>query len=67
MYLDDIFTTSTNLAGLPGMSVPAGFAKNGMPVGVQLTATHFDEANIFKVAQVIEKAQNAATRRPNEH
>src|SRR5690606_25864415 len=38
MYLNDIFTTSTNLAGTPGMSVPGGFTSKGLPVGVQLTA-----------------------------
>jgi len=55
MYLNDIFTTSTNLAGLPGMSVPAGFSAGGLPIGVQLTAKHFDEKRIFDVAYSLEK------------
>ena len=56
MYLNDIFTTSTNLAGLPGMAVPAGFSANGLPIGVQLTAKHFDEQRIFDVSLALEKA-----------
>ena len=55
MYLNDIFTTSTNLAGLPGMSVPAGFSAEGLPIGVQLTAKHFDEQRIFDVSLAIEQ------------
>lgn len=54
MYLNDIFTISANLAGVPGISVPAGFAKNGMPVGVQLMGKHFDEQTLFNVAKNIE-------------
>lgn len=56
MYLNDIHTTSTNLAGLPGMSVPAGFTKSGLPIGVQITARHFEEQKIFNAALAIEKA-----------
>ncbi|MES2182177.1 MAG: Asp-tRNA(Asn)/Glu-tRNA(Gln) amidotransferase subunit GatA [Pseudomonadota bacterium] len=49
MYLQDIYTISTNLAGLPGMSVPAGFS-NGLPVGLQIIGNYFDEARMFNVA-----------------
>jgi aspartyl-tRNA(Asn)/glutamyl-tRNA(Gln) amidotransferase subunit A len=49
MYLSDIFTVSTNLAGLPGLSMPAGFIDN-MPIGVQLTGNYFKEAQILNVA-----------------
>ncbi len=56
MYLNDIYTTSTNLAGLPGMSVPAGFSSEGLPIGVQLTAAHFDEQTMLNVAYAIEKS-----------
>ena len=56
MYLNDIFTTSTNLSGLPGMSVPAGFSANGLPIGVQLIAKHFDEQRIFNVSLALENA-----------
>lgn len=54
MYLNDIFTTAANLAGLPGMSVPAGFSSNGLPIGVQLMAKHFDEQRIFDVSLALE-------------
>jgi aspartyl-tRNA(Asn)/glutamyl-tRNA(Gln) amidotransferase subunit A len=58
MYFNDIFTTSTNLAGLPGMSVPGGFSGDGLPIGVQLTASHFEEQKMFNVAYAIENALN---------
>lgn len=65
MYLNDIFTTSTNLAGLPGMSVPGGLTGEGLPVGIQLTAKHFEERKLFNVAKSIEFAQNPETRMPH--
>jgi len=49
MYLADIYTISTNLAGLPGMSIPAGFVK-GLPVGMQIIGNYFDEARLLNVA-----------------
>jgi len=49
MYLEDIFTISTNLAGLPGMSLPAGLI-NGLPIGMQLIGNYFDEATMLNVA-----------------
>lgn len=66
MYLNDIFTTSTNLAGLPGMSVPAGYSSKGLPIGVQLMGRHWDEAKMFNVSLAIENALGAAkARRPH--
>jgi aspartyl-tRNA(Asn)/glutamyl-tRNA(Gln) amidotransferase subunit A len=57
MYLMDIFTISTNLAGLPGMSLPVGLGRDsGMPVGLQLTGRAFDEARLLQVAGVLEKS-----------
>lgn len=50
MYLNDIYTISVNLAGLPGMSVPAGFDGSGRPIGLQLTGRYFDEARLLQVA-----------------
>lgn len=49
MYLSDIYTIGTNLAGLPGLSIPCGFDK-GLPIGLQLTANHFHEATLLNVA-----------------
>ncbi len=49
MYLSDIYTIAVNLAGLPGMSIPAGFV-DGLPVGLQLIGNHFDEARLLNVA-----------------
>ena len=49
MYLSDIYTIATNLAGLPGLSMPAGFI-NGLPVGLQLTGKHFAEATLLNIA-----------------
>ncbi len=55
MYLGDVFTVSANLAGLPGVSVPCGFA-NGLPIGFQLIGRMFDEASILRVADAYERA-----------
>lgn len=54
MYLNDIYTVSANLAGIPGISVPAGVDKNGLPIGVQLLGKQFDEATILKVGDFLE-------------
>ncbi len=54
MYLNDIYTVSANLAGIPGINVPAGVDKNGLPIGLQLLGKQFDEAMIMKVADFIE-------------
>ena len=53
-YLNDVFTVPANLAGLPGISVPAGLNQAGLPLGLQVLAKPFDEAAIYKVAKVIE-------------
>jgi len=55
MYLADVFTVSVNLAGLPGVSVPCGFA-DGLPIGFQLIGRMFDEATILRVADAFERA-----------
>ncbi len=54
MYLNDVFTVSVNLAGLPAMSLPIGLAQNGLPLGMQLIGKPFDEGTIFKVAAKLE-------------
>jgi aspartyl-tRNA(Asn)/glutamyl-tRNA(Gln) amidotransferase subunit A len=56
MYLNDIFTVTVNMAGLPGISVPAGLSSQATPLGLQLIGKPFDEATLFRVAQVIEDA-----------
>ena len=54
MYLNDVFTVSVNLAGLPALSLPIGLSKDGLPYGMQLIGKPFDEGTIFKVAAKIE-------------
>ena len=56
MYLNDVFTVTVNMAGLPGIAVPAGFSKEGLPLGLQLIGKAFDEETLFTVAAAIEKA-----------
>jgi aspartyl-tRNA(Asn)/glutamyl-tRNA(Gln) amidotransferase subunit A len=54
MYLNDIFTVTVNMAGLPGIAVPAGVSKDGLPLGLQLIGKAFDEETLFKTAAAIE-------------
>jgi aspartyl-tRNA(Asn)/glutamyl-tRNA(Gln) amidotransferase subunit A len=56
MYLNDVFTVPVNLAGLPGISVPAGLAADGLPLGLQVIGRAFDEATVLRVGEVIETA-----------
>ncbi|MEP2704891.1 MAG: Asp-tRNA(Asn)/Glu-tRNA(Gln) amidotransferase subunit GatA [Roseibium sp.] len=56
MYLNDIFTVTVNMAGLPGIAVPAGLDKDGLPLGLQLIGKPFDESTLFQLGQVIEDA-----------
>jgi aspartyl-tRNA(Asn)/glutamyl-tRNA(Gln) amidotransferase subunit A len=56
MYLNDIFTVTVNMAGLPGMSVPAGLSSEGTPLGLQLIGRPFDEETLFRVGRAIEQA-----------
>jgi aspartyl-tRNA(Asn)/glutamyl-tRNA(Gln) amidotransferase subunit A len=56
MYLNDIFTVTVNMAGLPGISVPGGLSPEGTPLGLQLIGKPFDEATLFRAGQVIEDA-----------
>ncbi len=55
MYLADIYTVTINLAGLPAISIPCGFSKNGLPIGLQIICKPFDEQMIFKIAFAVEK------------
>jgi aspartyl-tRNA(Asn)/glutamyl-tRNA(Gln) amidotransferase subunit A len=56
MYLADIYTVTANLAGIPGISIPAGQSKEKLPIGMQIFGKHFDEATILRVAHAYEKA-----------
>jgi aspartyl-tRNA(Asn)/glutamyl-tRNA(Gln) amidotransferase subunit A len=58
MYLNDVFTVPSNLAGIPAMSVPAGLSSEGLPLGLQVIGRHFDEETAFAVAAAIERAAN---------
>jgi aspartyl-tRNA(Asn)/glutamyl-tRNA(Gln) amidotransferase subunit A len=60
MYLNDIFTVTVNMAGLPGLSVPAGLDAQGLPLGLQLIGRPFDEETLFAAGQVIEDAAGRA-------
>ena len=64
MYLSDIYTISCNLAGLPGISVPCGFTKAGLPLGLQLLAPAFAEEKLLKVALMFERETQWGLRRP---
>ena len=55
MYLNDIFTVPASLAGIPGISIPFGKSKEGLPLGVQILSKHFEEQTIFNVASYLEK------------
>jgi aspartyl-tRNA(Asn)/glutamyl-tRNA(Gln) amidotransferase subunit A len=56
MYLNDVFTVTVNMAGLPGIAVPAGLDAQGLPLGLQLIGRPFDEETLFSAAEVIEQA-----------
>ena len=63
-YLADIFTLPASLAGLPGMSVPAGFGEGGMPVGLQLIGNYFQEGRLLHAAHALQQATDFHLRRP---
>ena len=58
MYLSDIYTVPINIAGLPAASVPCGKTSDGMPIGLQIIAYHFNEADIFRAARIVEEELN---------
>jgi aspartyl-tRNA(Asn)/glutamyl-tRNA(Gln) amidotransferase subunit A len=61
MYLNDVFTVTVNMAGLPGIVVPAGLDTQGLPLGLQLIGRPFDEETVFSLAEVIEQAAGQFT------
>lgn len=64
MYLSDIFTISVNLAGLPAISIPCGFDREGLPVGMQIIGRHFDETTILRLAFAYEQVTEWHRRKP---
>lgn len=64
MYLSDIFTISANLAGIPAISIPCGFSREGLPIGMQLLADLFQEEKIFRVAYTFEQNTDYHKRHP---
>jgi aspartyl-tRNA(Asn)/glutamyl-tRNA(Gln) amidotransferase subunit A len=64
MYLNDVYTVPANLAGLPGISIPCGFSKAGLPIGVQLIGRPFEEAALLRIARAAERAVALPAREP---
>lgn len=64
MYLSDIFTISTNLAGIPGISIPCGFTKDNLPVGLQIMGKNFDEETVLQVAYNFEQNTDYHLKKP---
>ena len=65
MYLVDIYTISCNLAGLPGISIPCGFTRAKLPIGLQILAPPFEEEKLLRVARMHERATDWYTRWPS--
>jgi len=64
MYLSDVYTITANLAGIPGVSIPCGLTRGGLPIGMQLLAPAFAEEDLLRTARVFERATDWQTRRP---
>ncbi|TFH67112.1 MAG: Asp-tRNA(Asn)/Glu-tRNA(Gln) amidotransferase subunit GatA [Gemmatimonadales bacterium] len=65
MYLYDIFTLSANMAGVPGISIPCGYTKGGLPLGAQFMAGHFEEEKLLQIASAFEKHSDQEKRKPD--
>jgi len=65
MYLSDIYTIGVNLAGLPAISIPCGFSKGGLPIGLQIIGQPFKESELMAIAQAYERGHDWHMRRPN--
>jgi aspartyl-tRNA(Asn)/glutamyl-tRNA(Gln) amidotransferase subunit A len=65
MYLSDIYTIGANLAGITGVSVPCGFTKAGLPIGMQILAGPFEEEKLLRVARMYERETDWVSRRPS--
>jgi aspartyl-tRNA(Asn)/glutamyl-tRNA(Gln) amidotransferase subunit A len=67
MYLNDVFTVPVNLAGLPAISLPAGFDQSGLPIGLQLIGPYLKEANILAAAHGYQKVTDWHQRIPGDY
>ena len=65
MYLSDIFTVTANVAGIPALSVPAGFVKNNIPIGLHLMGNYFEENKILRAANAYEQVSDWGKEIPN--
>ncbi|MFH1238785.1 MAG: Asp-tRNA(Asn)/Glu-tRNA(Gln) amidotransferase subunit GatA, partial [bacterium] len=64
MYLSDIFTITVNLAGIPGLSLPCGFSRRGLPIGLQILGPHFSEETILRTAYAYEQSNDWYKKKP---
>lgn len=64
MYLSDVYTVNANLAGIPGLSVPAGFSDAGLPIGIQFMGPHFSEKKLFQAGSAFEQETRLFERKP---
>ena len=64
MYLSDIYTINVNLAGIPAISMPCGFTKKGLPIGLQIMAKPFGEETIFRCAHAYEQSAGWYKQKP---
>ena len=64
MYLNDVFTLPCNLAGLPGLSVPCGFTKASLPIGLQILGRPWDEARVLRIGRAFEREHDFHRRTP---
>ena len=65
MYLSDIFTIPANLAGIPGISLPCGFTREGLPIGLQILSDSFQEEKLLQVAAAYEHETDWHTQKPD--
>lgn len=64
MYLSDIYTIPANLTGIPGISVPCGFSKEGLPIGMQILGKHFEEKKLLQIAYAFERETDFHMKKP---
>jgi aspartyl-tRNA(Asn)/glutamyl-tRNA(Gln) amidotransferase subunit A len=64
MYLSDIYTIPVNLAGIPAISIPCGFSRENLPIGLQIMGKHFDEGKLFRVAYTFEQNTDFHLKKP---